>query len=136
MRSHGWRAALLVAGTVLGAGVLGAQTEPETQPRPTPPQRFFDWTEMGFAPAEYQRRREALMAALADSGGGVYLTRSHEGTSHGETFRQLDDFLYFTGLELPRSVLAIDADTASPTPPDAAPARRAGPRRARPSGPW
>ena len=29
------------------------------------------------------------MDALAASGGGVYLTRSHEGTSQGATFRQL-----------------------------------------------
>lgn len=95
------RAMLLVAVAVLGAGAPSAQT---------PPQHYFEWTELSFAPDEYRGRREAMIDALAASGGGVYLTRSHEGTSHGETFRQLDDFLYFTGLELPRSVLAIDAD--------------------------
>jgi Xaa-Pro aminopeptidase len=38
----------------------------------------------------------------------VLLVPSGEGTSGGETFRQLDDFEYFTGLEVPRSLLLID----------------------------
>ena len=51
------------------------------------------------------------MASLAAGGGGIFLAPSRSGPSDGGTFRQLDDFLYFTGLELPDSILAIDADT-------------------------
>ena len=47
---------------------------------------------------------------LRANGGGVLLVPSGSGESHGETFRQLDDFLYFSGLELPSSILALDAD--------------------------
>ncbi len=73
-------------------------------------ERFFDWTRLQFAPEEYQARRDAVTQQLRRSGGGVLLVPSAEGTSHGDTFRQLDDFLYLTGLELPRSLLAIDVD--------------------------
>ena len=51
----------------------------------------------------------ALGRELAASGGGIFLAPSRPGLSDGTTFRQLDDFLYFTGLELPDSVLAIEA---------------------------
>lgn len=70
---------------------------------------FFDWTELEFAPEVHAARRRRLAERLAASGGGVFLTPSREGTSSGETFRQTDDFLYFTGLELPRSILAVEA---------------------------
>ena len=40
----------------------------------------------------------------------MLLIPSSDGVTHGDTFRQLDDFLYFTGLELPGSMLALDAD--------------------------
>ncbi len=73
-------------------------------------QRFFDWTGLQFAPEEYRVRRDAVTRQLRQSGGGVLLVPSAEGTSHGDTFRQLDDFYYLTGLELPRSLLAIDVD--------------------------
>lgn len=39
---------------------------------------------------------------------GLVLIPSRDGISHGETFRQLDDFYYFTGLELPNSVFVLD----------------------------
>jgi Xaa-Pro aminopeptidase len=74
-------------------------------------QRFFDWTSLQFPREEYQARRAKLAQQLRLSGGGVYLTPSRPGLSHGETFRQLDDFLYFTGLELPDSVLVLEAES-------------------------
>ena len=56
------RALLLLVGAALGAGALGAQ---EQRQRPTPPQRFFDWTDLRFAPEEYRRRRDELVSVLA-----------------------------------------------------------------------
>ncbi len=79
-------------------------------PRPTPEQRFFDWSHLQFDRRVHRQRRENLARALHDRGGGVFLAPAIDGFSAGETFRQLDDFLYFTGLELPNSILAIDAD--------------------------
>ena len=34
---------------------------------------------------------------------------SSDGITHGETFRQLEDFWYLTGLEVPQSMLVLDA---------------------------
>ncbi|HSG06977.1 MAG TPA: aminopeptidase P N-terminal domain-containing protein [Longimicrobiales bacterium] len=76
----------------------------------TPEQRYADWATPTFVAQEYQARRSSLLAALARAGGGVFLVPSADGVTHGETFRQLDDFLYLTGLELPGSLLALDAD--------------------------
>ncbi|MCG8604001.1 Xaa-Pro peptidase family protein [bacterium] len=73
-------------------------------------QRFFDWTSLQFDKSVYAKRRAKLEQLLRSSGGGVFLTPSAHGVSHGPTFRQLDDFLYLTGLELPHSILAIDSD--------------------------
>jgi len=81
----------------------------------TPEQRYTDWARPPFPPSEYVARRTALLERLAASGGGVLLVPSADGVTSGETFRQLDDFLYLTGLELPRSVLALDADVGSAT---------------------
>lgn len=78
--------------------------------RPTPAQHFFDWSHLQFPPAEYRARRDRLAADLAAHGGGIFLTPARLGRSDGFTFRQLDDFLYLTGLELPDAILAIDAD--------------------------
>ena len=101
------------ASLILLATTLCAQ---EQRPhRPTPPQRFFDWTQPTFDAGEYAGRRARLIAELQRSGGGVFVTPSHEGSSDGGTFRQLDDFLYLTGLELPHSVLALDADAGTVT---------------------
>ncbi len=60
---------------------------------------------------EYAQRRARLIERLGPSGGGIFLAPARPSRSGGGTFRQLDDFLYFTGLELPDSVLVIDADT-------------------------
>ena len=39
----------------------------------------------------------------------MLLVPSRQGPSDGFTFRQLDDFIYLTGLELPDSLLAVDS---------------------------
>lgn len=74
----------------------------------TPEQRYADWTALDFAPSAYAERRARLIAALGALGDGVLLVPGAEGTSHGPTFRQLDDMWYFTGLELPSSLLIVD----------------------------
>jgi Xaa-Pro aminopeptidase len=98
--------ALLV--THPAAPLIGQRTGGST----TPEQRFFDWTTLSFPPTEFRLRRQAMMAQLQQSGNGVFLVPSNEGTTSGETFRQDNDFLYFTGLELPRSMLVLDAEEA------------------------
>ena len=40
----------------------------------------------------------------------MFLIPSASGLTTGDTFRQAEDFLYFTGLELPKSMLWVDAD--------------------------
>ena len=69
-------------------------------------ERYTDWTRPVFPAAEYSEHRARALASLG--AGDVLLVPSGEGTSGGETFRQRDDFEYFTGLEVPRSLLAID----------------------------
>ena len=76
----------------------------------TQPEKFFDWTDIPFGIEELAGRRQKLMNQIAHQGGCVFLAPSQHHFSDGFTFRQLDDFYYFTGLELPNSVLAIDAD--------------------------
>ena len=67
------------------------------------------WTSPVFPVAEYVARRRAVRAALgADD---VLLIPLAEGTSSGETFRQTDDFEYFAGLEIPRSLLLVNRRT-------------------------
>jgi Xaa-Pro aminopeptidase len=78
-------------------------------------QRFFDWTRMPYSKEIYRDRRERMMAQLRRSGGGLLLVPARHGASDGFTFRQLDDFLYFTGLELPNSMLVLDVDDGSAT---------------------
>ncbi len=77
---------------------------------PTQEQGFFDWTRMPFSKEVYRARREKMIAELRRTGGGLFLSPSRYGVSDGFTFRQLDDFLYFTGLELPDSMLVLDAE--------------------------
>ena len=83
---------------VLLASQLGAQHVPE---------RFASWTSPTFPAGEYVARRKRALDSLART-GDVLLVPSAEGTSGGDTFRQHDDFEYFTGLELPRSLLLLD----------------------------
>lgn len=72
-------------------------------------ERLADWTHPTFAAAEYVARRNAVLATMGQA--EVLLVPTGEGTSGGETFRQLDDFEYLAGLEVSRSILAIDGRT-------------------------
>ncbi|MEQ9415536.1 MAG: Xaa-Pro peptidase family protein, partial [Cyclobacteriaceae bacterium] len=72
-------------------------------------QKYFKWTSLPFPKDEYAQRRAKMIAELNSSEGGIFLCPSRDGLSDGETFRQLDDFNYFTGLEFPNSMLVIDS---------------------------
>ena len=75
----------------------------------TPQQSYFEWTELPFSKEELAQRRENLVSQLkAQNKTGLVLVPAKDGFSYGETFRQLDDFYYFTGLELPNAILAIE----------------------------
>ena len=76
----------------------------------TPEQRYADWVRRDFRPQEYEYRRGRTMDGLRASGGGLLLTPSSDGLTHGGTFRQLEDFWYLTGLEVPQSMLVLDSD--------------------------
>ncbi|MEQ9591102.1 MAG: Xaa-Pro peptidase family protein, partial [Cyclobacteriaceae bacterium] len=73
----------------------------------TPEQRYFEWTSLPFPKEEYAQRREKMLR-LQQEKKTIYLCPSRDGLSDGESYRQLDDFNYFTGLELPNSMLVID----------------------------
>ncbi|NNL30374.1 MAG: hypothetical protein HKO77_05095, partial [Gemmatimonadetes bacterium] len=78
---------------------------------PTPEQRYGDWVRrLDFRPQEYAFRRSNMIRLLRESGGGMMIVPSSDGRTHGDTFRQLGDFWYYTGLEVPNSVLVLDAD--------------------------
>ena len=98
--------ALLAAAVIAPAAPLSAQGIHDRAPE----QRFFEWTDLPFAPIEFRMRRQAMIAQLQQTGGGVYLAPSADGATSGSTFRQENDFLYFTGLELPQSMLVLDAE--------------------------
>ena len=73
----------------------------------TPEQTLFGWDTPAFPQEEYEHRRQRAVEALAER-DGVMLVFSGHGLSHGDTFRQLDDFSYLVGLELPQSLLVTD----------------------------
>lgn len=76
----------------------------------TPQQAYFEWTEMPFSSEELAQRRAKLIEELRGDGkSGVIIMPARDGFSYGETFRQSDNFYYFTGLELPNSLLVIDS---------------------------
>lgn len=77
----------------------------------TPEEKFFDWTSLQFDKKEYAQRRDKLINQLDQSGSGIYITTARDGFSSGETFRQLNDFLYFTGIEVPNSILCINSES-------------------------
>jgi Xaa-Pro aminopeptidase len=93
---------LRVAILAVSVGLVGAAQAQR-------PEHFTAWTAPVFPTAEYVARRAAALDGLHT--GEVLIVPSAEGTSGGETFRQLDDFEYFLGLDVPRSVLAIDSRT-------------------------
>ncbi|NNC70944.1 MAG: hypothetical protein HKN90_09005, partial [Flavobacteriaceae bacterium] len=75
----------------------------------TPEQSYFEWTDLSFTKEELDQRRDKLMSLLATKQKtGLVLIPARDGYSHGETFRQADDFYYFTGLELPNAILVLD----------------------------
>ena len=75
----------------------------------TAKQAYFDWTEMPFSKEELAQRRTKLSDQFRKEGkSGLIIMPARDGFSYGETFRQLDNFYYFTGLELPNSLLVID----------------------------
>jgi len=69
---------------------------------------YFASSNLQFSKREYAQRRERLCAAVAD---GVILIPSADYPNPSVTFRQDSTFLYFTGLEVPRSYLLLDAAT-------------------------
>ena len=94
--------ATLIALAISGAQPLQAQT---------PEQRYSDWVRrLDFRPQEYAFRRSYMLRLLQESGGGLLLVPSSDGRTDGATFRQLEDFWYYTGLEVPNSMLVLDGD--------------------------
>lgn len=77
----------------------------------TPEQSYFDWTSMPFSKEELAERRLKFMSNLPKT--GLVFIPSKDGFSYGETFRQLDDFYYFTGLEIPNAILVLDLSKKS-----------------------
>ena len=77
-------------------------------------EQYFDWTDLPFSADEFAQRRQQLYRELAPT-GGVLLIPSGYHFSDGFTYRQQDDFYYFCGLELPNSVLSLDASRGMAT---------------------
>ena len=98
----------LLAGSVLAAAAT-ATGDVGRLPAQTPEQRYSDWVRPGFRPQEYEFRRNRVLDGLRATGGGLLLVPSSDGITHGGTFRQLEDFWYLTGLEVPQSMLVLDA---------------------------
>ena len=71
-------------------------------------QHYFEWAQLPFPKEEFELRRQKVMQRLSLEKLDILLIPSKDGFSDGETFRQMDDFQYFTGLELPNSILAIN----------------------------
>lgn len=89
--------------------ILFAFTIPLSISAQTSKQYYFEWTEMPFTKEELAQRRTRLIEELGNDGQtGIAIIPARDGFSYGETFRQLDDFYYFTGLELPNSLLILD----------------------------
>ncbi|MGB3152387.1 MAG: Xaa-Pro peptidase family protein [Maribacter sp.] len=77
----------------------------------TPEQSYFEWTSMPFSKEQLAERRLRFMSHLPKN--GLVFVPSKDGFSYGETFRQLDDFYYFTGLEIPNAILVLDLSKKS-----------------------
>jgi Xaa-Pro aminopeptidase len=107
-------AAFLVAPATLVAQDTPPAAGPVSRGEPgaaPPEQRYGDWVRrLPFRPQEYAFRRSNMIRLLRNSGGGVFIAPSSDGATAGDTFRQLEDFWYYTGLEVPNSVLVLDAE--------------------------
>jgi Xaa-Pro aminopeptidase len=121
MRSHSPRLcvtlAALAATALLAYPVrAGAQASADSvKVGPTPEQHYGDWVRrLPFRPQEYAFRRSNMIRLLRDSGGGVLLVPSSDGSTDGDTFRQLEDFWYLTGLEVPNSMLVLFENPGRP----------------------
>jgi len=80
----------------------------------TPVQSYFDWTDLPFSKEELSQRRQKLLSNLvSDQKTGFVVIPAKDGFTSGETFRQSDDFYYFTGLELPNALLVLDVSNES-----------------------
>ena len=90
----------------LSALVLSALTVPAPATAQTPEQRLLDWGLPPFEAEEYAARRARLAEALRPESGALVAFSGH-GLSHGDTFRQQDDFSYLVGLELPGSLIVV-----------------------------
>lgn len=103
-------AALLTFGTPT-SGQLPAQDIGPDSTSDSNEQRYGDWVRrLDFRPQEYAFRRSNAIRLLKESGGGLFLIPSSDGSTEGGTFRQLEDFWYYTGLETPNSMLVLDAE--------------------------
>ncbi len=108
----GSRSLVRPAAAALALAASALSLEPVALVGQTPEQRYADWVpRLDFRPQEYAFRRSHMIRLLRESGGGMLLVPSSDGRTDGDTFRQLDDFLYYTGLEVPGSMLVLDADT-------------------------
>lgn len=77
----------------------------------TPVQSYFEWTDLPFSKEELQQRRQNLISILIkNQNKGLVVIPANDGFSFGETFRQSNDFYYFTGLELPNALLVLDVN--------------------------
>ena len=99
-----------IASAVIAGAVIAGTLAPAPLAAQTPEQRYTDWARPDFRPQEYEYRRGRTIDGLLNSGGGLLLVPSSDGTTHGGTFRQLEDFWYLTGLEIPQAMLVLDAD--------------------------
>ncbi len=82
----------------------------------TPVQSYFEWTDLPFTKTELAERRTKLIQILQrQNKTGLVVIPARDGFSYGETFRQLDDFYYFTGLEIPNAILVLDLADESAT---------------------
>ena len=100
----------MIRHTIAGVVAVALLVQAAPLDAQTPEQRYAQWARPTIRAQEYQYRRTRTLANLGASGGGVMLVPSSDGRTEGGTFRQLDDFWYFTGLELPSSMLVLDAD--------------------------
>ncbi len=80
----------------------------------TPVQSYFEWTDLPFSKEELSQRRQKLLSNLVkQQKSGFVVIPAKDGFTSGETFRQADDFYYFTGQQLPNALLVLDLNNES-----------------------